>query len=143
MKIYKLNEKALKKEKTKYTISGIVSIVVSCINAYFFIIGYNTSVASTVFFGVCGFTLLVSVSKLDRFYYELNGNVLTSYLRGRKFCDHDLTKVDVEIKENKKKSKITISENGKVKAIHRGNYVGVEAFDELINDVKLVLQKTK
>ncbi len=141
MKVYKLDEKKLKKQKLMNILGGIVALILCAIDAYLFVLGYTRTVASTSFFGALGVSLLMAVSSLEKFYYELDGNVLTSYIRGKKFSQHDLTKVEVEIKEKKKKSKITIKEHGRVKAVHKGNYVGVEAFDELINDVKVVLKQ--
>ncbi len=141
MKVYKLDEKKLKKNKTAYTGSGILCLVFCVINAYLFVSGYTQTIASTTFFGALGATMLITASSLEKYYYELEGSVLTAYVKGKKFREHDLTKVKVEIKEKKKNSKIIIIENGKVKAIHIGNYVGVDAFNELINDVKFVLKQ--
>ncbi len=141
MKVYKLDEKLLKKKKVSSIIGGILFIIVGIINCYMFVNGYSRTVAGTVFFLVAGFSMLSTTTKLDKFYFELEGTVLTSYLRGKKFSSHDLTKVDVEIKNHDKKPKITIMENGKVKAIHNAGYVGLDAFNEMIKDVNEVINR--
>ncbi len=143
MKVYKLGQKELKRLKVSYTISGLLSLLVCGINIYLYVMGYSSTSSGAAVFGVVGFTMLVTVPELGKFYFELDGTVLTSYIRGKMFSQHDLVKVEVVIKDKKKKSKITISENGKTRAIHKPTYIGVDAFSEMMSDVKAVLQQAQ
>ncbi len=140
MKVYKLDEKSLKKKKITTTISGLAFIFISCINAYFVAMGVSETTTGVAMFLIAGVAMFMSLRKIDQFYFELDGSVLTSYLRGRQFCKHDLKQVQVSIRNDIKRPKITILENGKVKAIHNATYIGVESFNEMIEDVNKIIK---
>ncbi len=138
MKVYKLSEEEFKKSKNFAIIAGVLFMVVAVINAYLFFMDYSGNVSSVLIFGGIGIAMFKSISNLDRFRFELDGTVLTSYLREDKYYEYDLTKVDVEFNLKTKRSRINIIENDKVVAIFRATDVGAVAFNELIDDVKAI-----
>ncbi len=141
MKIYKISEEEYKKQKAIHIISGVLCLIVSAITGYQYFMDYSEKASTMVVFGILGITFLKAISNLDRFHFELNGTILTSYLKDKIYYQHDLTKVEVEIVEKRKRSKILIIENDNVKSIFRESDIGETAFDELKNDVNDIIEK--
>ncbi len=138
MKVYKINEVELKKQKRFAIIGGVLCTLIAVISAYLFFMDYSGNVSSVVIFGGIGIAMFKSISNLDRFRFELDGTVLTSYLRKDKYYEYDLTKVEVEINDKSKKPRLNIIENDKVVAIFRASDIGEIAFKELINDLTAI-----
>ncbi len=137
MKVYKLSEEEFKSQKTFAIVGGVLCLIAAFANGYIFFMDYSNNVLSTVAFTGAAVLMFKSISNLDRFRFELDGTVLTSYLKEDKYYEYDLTKVEIEINEKSKRSRINIIENDNVVAIFRASDVGEKAFKELINDVKV------
>ncbi len=138
MKVYKVSEEEYKKQKTTHIISGVLCIIVATISAYLFFMDYSDNISSTVVFGAVGITLFKAISNIDRFHFELNGTVLTSYLKDKVYSQSDLSNAEIEIKEKRKNSKIYVFENDRATAIYRSSDIGINAFNELLKDISAI-----
>ncbi len=139
MKIYRLSEEKLKKQTTTQILLGSVTLLLAVISGYSYFVNDIGNVTFTVVLCFISSIFFKAISNLDRFRFELDGTVLTSYLKDSVYYQYDLLNVDVEIVEKNKTSKIIIFENDEAKAIFRASDIGPEAFDELINDTRELL----
>ncbi len=143
MKTYKLSDVELKTKKMMYLVTIVLCIFTSVISIGAIFVGYKTglSIALSVVFICNALINILTKNKLGKNYFELDGNVLTAYLKGKNPTKFDISQVDFIIKEHKKYPMIIISANGKAKAMYNSKDIGVKAFNEMIEDINIVINQ--
>ncbi len=141
MKVYKLSEQDLKKIKKESIIFGLVWLLLCIVFIYVSITIDNDYTSTSVIFGIGAFRSFFALYKLDQFYFELDGKVIREYIRGKVRKESNLEQAQIKIIEHKKKPKMNVLDKNNVLAKYNRHLVSIDAFNELISDVKDILQQ--
>ncbi len=143
MKVYKLSEQGLKKRKKEMIIEGLLLSLFCMFRVYqhIRIPGVEYNITSTIVFGIAAFQIFFSSYKLDQCYLELDGKIIREYIKGKVRKESNLEQAQIGIKEHKKRPRISVLDENNKLAKYNSYMVGVEAFNELINDVKAIVNE--
>ncbi len=138
MKIYKMSDEERKRimlGKIKTNLILLTIIIVSYVGVLV-AIGESQQPWGMILLTILETWYLVAIT--GRYHFELDGNNLSCYKRGKLKKSFDLKKVRAVISKGENESTLIIKDDGNVVGNYHSEILGITVFNELIEDISLI-----